>query len=78
MWWRGGPGLKHYIDHAFEESVGDSHSDHDFNGVMRFDEKEFYLQLTNLEKILWTGGWRHCKVKVIGFVQILAAFIHLF
>ena len=42
MWWRGDPGLKHYIDHWFEERVGDSHSDHDFNGhgVMRFDEKE--------------------------------------
>ena len=60
-WQIGGPGLKHHIDHWFEERVGDSHSDHDFNGhgVMRFDEKEFYLQLTNLEKILWTGGWRH-------------------
>ena len=39
MWWRGGPGLKHHIDHWFEERVGDTHSDHDFNGhgVMRFD-----------------------------------------
>ena len=54
--------------------MGDSHSDFNGHGVMRFDEKEFYLQLTNLEKILWTGGWRHCKVKVIGFVKNFSGF----